>query len=957
MASGRLILVSTVCSFLYYGAEARQQRRHHRQGLAGGSRATCELGNPGGCGVNEGVGCSRIDMKSRAGILSVAAISLLLGLAGCEGRPQPDISPGVSWKLASHRHERLSEISYDISLVIPADLDQRIAGRVTLTFRFGLTGTPLVIDFAESPESVKSVRVGGADVPYELLNEHIVIPDSVFAEGQHSVEIEFLAGDNSLNRNADFLYTLFVPDRARFAFPCFDQPNLKARYRLELKLPAGWAAVANGEVIQSTGEEGSAIRFAVTAPISTYLFSFAAGAFDVVEAERAGRTLRMYHRETDSTKVERNVEAIFDLHAMALAWLEEYTGVEYPFGKFDFVLVPSFQYGGMEHPGSILYRASTLLLDESATQNDELRRASLIAHETSHMWFGDLVTMDWFDDVWMKEVFANFMAAKIVNPMFPDMDHELRFLLAHYPAAYEVDRTAGANPIRQRLDNLAEAGTLYGAIIYQKAPIVMKQLERLIGEDNLRAGLREYLRTYSFGNAAWPDLIELLDSRTGHDLAAWSHVWVAEAGRPAISTSRSLDREGAISSFVIRQVDAEGRDRVWPQDLEVLFGYAHTSRSFRVRLGSHSVVVPEAGGLPVPDYILPNGQGVGYGLFTPDSASLEYLLANTALLSEPLIRGIGWLTLWDALLEGRVVPFQLVEAAADALRSETVELLVERILAYLELTYWQYLSIEERARVAAELENLLWALVEGAPGPSLKAVYFNSLRSIAMGDSTLARLQRLWREEEVIVGLDLSESDFTRLAQELAVREVVGWERILERQRERIENPDRRQRFEFVEPALSADPSVRDRFFEGLKQAENREHEPWVLEALGYLHHPLRAADSEKYVLPSLELLEEIQATGDIFFPKNWLDATLGRRNSPSVAQVVRDFLERRPGYPLRLRAKILQAADGLFRSAAILAPGNLTAASAGAYGGDLHRHGDPGLEGSVDWAAVGDLE
>src|SRR4029079_1381291 len=139
----------------------------------------------------------------------------------------------------------------------------------------------------------------------------------------------------------------------------------------------------------------------------------------------------------------------------------------------------------MEHPGSFFYNAWTLLLDESATENQMLNRASTIAHETSHMWFGDLVTMQWFNDVWMKEVFANFMAAKIVNPAFPKLNHDLRFLTEHYPAAYSVDRTEGTHPIRQELANLNEAGSLYGAIIYDKAPIVMRQLERLVGGTTL----------------------------------------------------------------------------------------------------------------------------------------------------------------------------------------------------------------------------------------------------------------------------------------------------------------------------------------------------------------------------------------------------------------------------------------------------------------------------------------
>ena len=236
-------------------------------------------------------------------------------------------------------------------------------------------------------------------------------------------------------------------------------PDLKARYTLELTIPADWQSVANGaETSREASGNRVRIQYAETQPISAYLFAFAAGKFQLETAERNGRIYRLFHRETDAKKVARNRDVVFDLHASSLEWLEKYTAIPYPFGKFDFVAIPSFQFGGMEHPGAIFYNASSILLDESATENQMLNRASTIAHETSHMWFGDLVTMRWFNDVWMKEVFANFMAAKIVNPSFPRVNHELRFLIAHQPAAYEVDRTAGRRcgcrrPIRR--DRLA----------------------------------------------------------------------------------------------------------------------------------------------------------------------------------------------------------------------------------------------------------------------------------------------------------------------------------------------------------------------------------------------------------------------------------------------------------------------------------------------------------------------
>ena len=432
-----------------------------------------------------------------------------------DARSAREVGRGVSEALAAERAAAIQDFRYDLRFVVPSERREPVLGR--LAARLSLKAPHrLVFDFAQPPERVRTVRVNGRDLSPEIVDGHIVVPAGATVAGDNEIEVEFIAGDEALNRSEEFLYTLFVPARAQLAFPCFDQPDLKARYTLGLEVPEGWQAVANGsERAADAGGTAPAGRhrflFAETAPLPTYLFSFAAGKFSVESATRDGRLFRMFHRETDAAKVARNREAIFDLHARALAWLEDYTAIPYPFGKFDFVLIPSFQFGGMEHAGAILYNQSGLMLDESATQNQRLDRASVIAHETAHMWFGDLVTMKWFNDVWMKEVFANFMAAKIVNPSFPEVNHDLRFLLAHYPAAYQVDRTAGTNPIRQPLGNLNDAGQMYGPIIYQKAPIVMRQLELIVGEQAFRDGLREYLKRYSFGNATWLDLVRILD--------------------------------------------------------------------------------------------------------------------------------------------------------------------------------------------------------------------------------------------------------------------------------------------------------------------------------------------------------------------------------------------------------------------------------------------------------------
>ena len=539
-------------------------------------------------------------------------------------RAQDALAPGVALALAEERAARIRDVRYELRFSIPEAMTAAVTGSVTIHFTLRDASRPLVLDFAGNPDRVRDVRAGSTPIAVDVRNEHIVIPVSALRKGENAITLSFDASDLALNRNPEFIYTLFVPARARLAFPCFDQPDIKARYALTLDVPAGWEAVSNGfETARDPKASGTTVSFGETQPVSTYLFAFATGRFHIETAERGGRRFRMFHRETDTQKVARNRDAIFDLHASALAWLERYTDLPYPFGKFDFVLVPSFQFGGMEHPGSIFYNASSLLLDPSATINQQLGRASLIAHETAHMWFGDLVTMRWFNDVWMKEVFANFMAAKIVNPSFPQINHELRFLYAHYPSAYDVDRTPGTNAIRQPLDNLNEAGSLYGAIIYQKAPIVMRQLEMIVTPDGLRDGLRDYLKRHGYANASWTDLISLVDERTSEDLAAWSNAWVSEPGRPTVTTE--VDR----GQIAFRQDDPVSKPGLkWVQRVDVAIG-GSPARVERLTLGREPRQ-PLSSPVSAPLYVLPTGGGIAYGDFVLDDTSRSYLTAHLA---------------------------------------------------------------------------------------------------------------------------------------------------------------------------------------------------------------------------------------------------------------------------------------------------------------------------------------
>ncbi len=849
-------------------------------------------------------------------------IPALLTLLALEPAPKY-VEAGISLALAEHRAATLRNVRYELAFDIPADRTESVRGRERVRFELKAAGD-VALDFAVAADRPLAVSVDGRRVDPQHVNGHIVIPAALLRAGENAVDLEFIAGDVPLNRSDDFLYTLFVPARASQTFPCFDQPDLKARYDLTLTVPANWQVVANGaEKSRDSAGDRITVHFAETEPLPTYLFAFAAGKFFVEEADRNGRHLRMFHRETDAAKVARNRDAIFDLHAAAIQWLERYTGIPYRFGKFDFILIPSFQFGGMEHAGAILYNASGLLLDETATQNQKLGRASVIAHETSHMWFGDLVTMRWFNDVWMKEVFANFMAAKIVNPSFPEINHELRFLLAHYPAAYDVDRTAGTNAIRQSLPNLSEAGSLYGAIIYQKAPTVMRQLEERIGADAMQQGLREYLTRYAFGNATWPDLIALLDARTPEDLERWSHAWVAEEGRPIVKTDLRL-RDGRIERLAFAQSDPyPRRGLVWPQRLDVTLGYANGDRAFTVDLDEPQTIVPAAHGLEAPLFVLPNGRGRAYGGFVLDPHSLAYLIDHLEEVKDPLTRGSAWLALWDALLDARTSPPRFLDICLRALPLETNEQLTQRVLGYAEQAYWKFSSADERVALAPRLEQTLREGLARAQGASLKSAWFSAFRDMALTPAGIAWLERVWRKEEAVPGLTFSETDEIAMAQELILRGVPDWKTVLGEQAARIANPDRRARFAFIAPALSADTNERDRFVASLSDPANRRREPWVVDGLRFVHHPLRANIAERHVVPGLQMLREIQRTGDIFFPKRWTEAVLSGHSSSSTARTVRAFIDGLPAdYPLRLRKVLLSSADDLFRAARWREPG-----------------------------------
>ncbi|RRQ49086.1 peptidase M1 [Maribacter algicola] len=821
------------------------------------------------------------------------------------------ISDGVSLSLAEYRKEHISNITYKLNFEIPMELEKPIRSKLMLNFFLNSLENPVFIDFKEETNHLKKIVVNGSQIEINHTNEHIIIANSDLVKGKNTLEIDFLAGELSLNRNEEYLYTLLVPDRARTLFPCFDQPNLKATYTLTITAPETWKVLCAAPELNRTTSDGRKVHeFEKSDKMSTYLFSFVAGKFESKEMAIANIPMKMLYRETDEEKIKYSIDSIFQLHHSSKEFLEDYTDFTFPFKKLDFATIPGFQYGGMEHVGAIQYKESSLFLDGSATENRKLGRAKLIAHETSHMWFGDLVTMDWFNDVWMKEVFANFMADKIVNPEFPSINHELAFMVGHYPSAYGEDRTKGTNPIRQELKNLNNAGSLYGSIIYNKAPIMMRQLEAVLGKETFKEGIQEYIKTYQNSNANWNDLVKILDDRTDIDLLSWSDVWVNSSGRPIFKDSVTYTEDGKISSLELRQMAEDRSDQIWPQIFEISLVYPDTVRRIPLEFTGDELEITEALGLPKPLAILYNSDGMGYGVFPIHPEAFETI----AIIGDEVARGSFYINAYENALNGTIKPLELLRFYENRLYLEENELLSNLLSGYLRNLFWKYLTEEERRLEQSKITDNLWSQLQKDQSPNKKKTLFSTFESVAYTGTSIQQLYDIWSKKVVLSNLRLNKDDFTEMALDLALYQHPKSEVILQTAKNALDNPDKLERFNFLLPSVSKDASVKSNFMESLKLEKNRSKEAWSASALSNINHPLHATFALQHLKSSLDLLDEIQKTGDIFFPKRWLSSTIGNHTSNEAYEIMQDYLKDNPELNPSLKNKLWQAADDLRR-------------------------------------------
>ena len=614
--------------------------------------------------------------------------------------------------------------------------------------------------------------------------------------------------------------------------------------------------------------------------------------------------MRALYRETDPAKVAQ-LDKVFDETGQAIKWMEGYTSIACPFKEYGMVILPNYQFGGMEHPGAIQFSDRRIFLEKNATQEEELYRTELIAHEIAHLWFGDLVSLKWFEDVWTKEVLANFMASKITRRQYRGIDHDLNFHKTFQTAAIAIDRTDGTHPIAQELTNLNHASLLYDNIIYDKAPVMMRMLEQVMGAPAMQNGLSRFLIEHQFDNASWDDLIKTLDKAApSAGVKKFSDIWVKQKGMPNIHTSY---KNGQI---VVTQSDPYHRGIFWPQKFEVRVIYdLGKSQTLTVDMQKPTMTFKIPGR---PDYIIPNSNGKGYGRFTLDDNYTSLMSKRLITTRNDLNRYALLQVIHDNYLMGKISPSYFAELFRLMVKERNPQIMstaIEHMFKILE-------DVNEDQRAALEL-CVMDLLNENRTNECHQYV-IRRMSTCASSPEVLDQIESIWRNHNDPL---LNEHDYMDMAYRLAIMHPQQWQEILSTQRARLTTDDLRNEFDYISRACNPNDSQRLQLFNDLLRPENRQQEPWAITMLQLLNSDVFEPQSNSYIESSLKSLEYIQQTSDIFFPGKWMKALMAGHKSREAVQIIDSFMKANPNYPANLKNKVLEASWILMKQVPYVEP------------------------------------
>jgi aminopeptidase N len=662
----------------------------------------------------------------------------------------------LSLQHARERAVRVSNVCYDLELRLDASAAD-YAGEVTVGFELADAGLDLTIDFAGG--SVASVMLNGQRVDTAYNGFFLTLPGAALQQGANRVVIAFAhpySGDGSgLYRFMDpedgraYLYTDFEPYQHNRLFPSFDQPDLKARYSSRVTAPADWhvvSVVAPDRVAEHAGQK--TWTFPQSAPQSTYIFALHAGQYHVWEGSAGDIPLRLYVRESLARYVDH--EEWFMLTRQGLAFFERYFDLPYPFGKYDQLIVPHFNFGAMENIGAVTF-SERFVRRGAITREQRRHLASVLLHEMAHMWFGDLVTMQWWNGLWLNESFATFMST-LAMAQGTEFTDELESAYRSSISAYRADERETTHAIELPVPDTDSAFSNFDAITYEKGSATLKQLSHLVGPESFRRGVSNYLKRHAYANTSIDDFLGAISAAAGRDLQSWAREWLHEPGTNTVSVDLCCT-DGRIASLALVQT----APAAWPAlrthrtqlGLYRFGADGATVRTVPVVYSGERTPVPEANGEPCPDFAFANHGDWDYVRAPIDASMLPALDGNLHRFDDTLLRSMLWQGVWEMVLDARLPAPRFIDFALANLPGERSDGIVPQVLATV-LQALHYLRLAEATDGAVpKVEKFLWEQVGvSAPGSDRQLVMFDAYVDAAATPSATARLAALVDETE-----------------------------------------------------------------------------------------------------------------------------------------------------------------------------------------------------------------
>ncbi|MBA2404706.1 MAG: aminopeptidase N [Bdellovibrionales bacterium] len=653
--------------------------------------------------------------------------------------------------LAAQRKSQIKNISYLLHFDLQKKEDE-YKGRSILTIDLNRTDLPLSLDFVNN--KILSLKVNGQELKkYPSRKGSLEIP-AKHLKSKSEIEISY-TGAYSKNSGgflkstdpedgSEYVYTDFEPYSAHSLFPSFDQPDLKATFKVSVNAPKDWKVIQN-ELIDSTKTDGdfTLTTFKTTPLISTYLFFLGAGPF-VEWTEMAGDIpMYLYARKTLEKYVD--VQAIFKTTRIGLKFFTEYFNTPYPFSKYGQLFIPEFAWGGMENPGAVTLNEKNIFRGPVAISTYE-KRDNLILHEMAHMWFGDLVTMEWWNDLWLNESFATYLASIAQDRALNSKGTWLSFF-GSKTWGYWQDQLVTTHPIETDVPDVRTAKGNFDGITYAKGAAALKQLHFFVGEKGFKEGLQNYFKTFAFKNTQRKDFINAIAVASKTDLTDWTQKWLQTAGPNQVTTEFTCEA-GKIKNFAVVQTPSTS-NTLSPHRTKL--GLFAASESKLKELQTVDVVYSEAVtpvteviGDQCPDFILPNVGDQDYALFTLDPVSLTKTKLAITTIPDPLSRMMVWSILSEMVRNQKLKARDYIEMAMTGLEVEENDFLLGNLLgrhSTLRNQYFLYLNNAERAELAEKFEATLFARVLTAkPESSLQMNFFDFYVSIVQSPKGVSSL-------------------------------------------------------------------------------------------------------------------------------------------------------------------------------------------------------------------------